>query len=81
MRGNDNNMLANEAKIWGMTWCKKARVSAWPMLYFSELVAPINARVVFHQQLTAIVPLACVTQNRRLMTEPLLFTLWALQGL
>ena len=80
MRGNDNNMPANEAKIWDMTWCKKARVSTWPIFYFAELVAPIKTRIVPHQQLAAKVPLACVIQNRRLMIEPLPFTLQALQG-
>ena len=44
-------MLANEAKIWDMTWCEKARVSAWPMFYFAELVAPKKTRIVLHQQL------------------------------
>ena len=74
MWGNDNNMPANEAKIWDMTWCKKARVSTWPIFYFAELVAPIKARIVPHQQLVAKFPWR-VTQNERLMTEPFPFTL------
>ena len=53
MRGNDNNMLANGAKIWDVTWCKKARVSTWPIFPFAELVAPIKTCLVPCQQVAA----------------------------
>ena len=58
-----------------MTWCKKARVSAWPMFYFAELVAPIKTRIVPRQQLAAKVPKACIKQSQRLTTDQLFFLL------
>ena len=75
MRGNDNKMLAHTAKIWDLTRFNKTRVSTWPIFHFTELVAPIKTRLVSRQQPAPKVPQAWVTQNQRLMTDPLLFTL------
>ena len=60
MRENDNNVLANGAKAWDLTCCKKARVSTWLIFHFAGLVAPMQTCLAPRQQLTAKGPWARV---------------------